>query len=148
VKVDCTAPEIVLHTEGEKSVSLGMWGFSRGASSTAEAALSRAVDEPPKGVPAEETNDPLQFYRAYGGVVFARCRVLLGNDAAAEDATQETFLRVHRHFQEQLRGPDSALAWLYRRRVVGPIPSRRATWVEVMPPPARSAFTSFVIPLG
>lgn len=52
------------------------------------------------------------LYRAYGPVIYARCRRLLGDAAAAEDATQETFMRVHRH----LAKADSreALAWIYR----------------------------------
>ncbi|HZS37267.1 MAG TPA: sigma-70 family RNA polymerase sigma factor [Polyangia bacterium] len=54
-----------------------------------------------------------QLYRQYGGVIYARCRWLLGDDAAAEDATQETFLRVLRHLD---RAPDAneAIAWIYR----------------------------------
>jgi RNA polymerase sigma-70 factor (ECF subfamily) len=38
---------------------------------------------------------------------------MLDTDQAAEDATQETFVRVHRHIE---RAPDSreALAWIYR----------------------------------
>jgi len=37
------------------------------------------------------------LYRAYGPAIYARCRLLLADAAAAEDATQETFLRVYRH---------------------------------------------------
>ncbi len=53
------------------------------------------------------------LYRAYGPVIHARCRRLLSDDAAAEDATQETFMRVYRHLD---RAPDpiDALAWIYR----------------------------------
>lgn len=53
-----------------------------------------------------------ELYRAYGPVIYARCRRLLGDGAAAEDATQETFMRVHRH----LAKADSreAIAWIYR----------------------------------
>src|SRR5262249_2483041 len=53
------------------------------------------------------------LYRAYGPTIYARCRRLLGDDAAAEDATQETFMRVQRHLE---KAPDSreALAWIYR----------------------------------
>jgi len=59
------------------------------------------------------TEDRLtELYRSYGPVIYARCRRLLGDGAAAEDATQETFMRVHRH----LAKADSreALAWIYR----------------------------------
>jgi RNA polymerase sigma-70 factor (ECF subfamily) len=55
----------------------------------------------------------VELYRAYGGAVYARCRRLLGDAQAAEDAAQETFLRVHRHLA---RAPDArqALRWIYR----------------------------------
>ena len=52
------------------------------------------------------------LYRAYGPVIYARCRRLLGEGSAAEDATQETFMRVHRHL-DKAEGRD-ALAWIYR----------------------------------
>jgi RNA polymerase sigma-70 factor (ECF subfamily) len=53
------------------------------------------------------------LYRTYGGIVYARCRRILGDAQAAEDAAQETFLRLHRHFD---RMPDSVemLRWIYR----------------------------------
>lgn len=59
------------------------------------------------------TEDRLtELYRSYGPAIYARCRRLLGDGASAEDATQETFMRVHRH----LAKADSreALAWIYR----------------------------------
>src|SRR5262245_12099271 len=54
-----------------------------------------------------------ELYRSYGGIIYARCRKLLGDDSAAEDAAQETFIRVFRHLD---RAPDerAALAWIYR----------------------------------
>jgi RNA polymerase sigma-70 factor (ECF subfamily) len=53
------------------------------------------------------------LYRRYGPFIYARCARLLADRAAAEDATQETFMRVHRHLH---KAPDSgeALAWIYR----------------------------------
>jgi RNA polymerase sigma-70 factor (ECF subfamily) len=53
------------------------------------------------------------LYRAYGPTLYARCRRILGDDAAAADATQETFLRLYKHLE---RAPDTqhALAWIYR----------------------------------
>lgn len=53
------------------------------------------------------------LYRRYGPFIYARCVRMLGDRAAAEDATQETFIRVHRHLH---RAPDDreALAWIYR----------------------------------
>jgi RNA polymerase sigma-70 factor (ECF subfamily) len=54
-----------------------------------------------------------ELYRLYGPVIFVRCRRMLRDDAAAEDATQETFVRVYRHLD---RAPDAdeALSWIYR----------------------------------
>ena len=52
-----------------------------------------------------------ELYRTYGPVIYARCCRLLGDRAAAEDATQETFMRVQRHLD---KAPDEALAWIYR----------------------------------
>jgi RNA polymerase sigma factor (sigma-70 family) len=53
------------------------------------------------------------LYRSYGAVIYARCRAILADEAAAEDATQETFVRVYRHLA---RAPDdqTALYWIYR----------------------------------
>jgi len=52
------------------------------------------------------------FFRRYGPIIYHRCRTLLGDPAAAQDATQETFLRVHRHLD---RIPtEQALAYIYR----------------------------------
>src|SRR5688572_27068584 len=59
------------------------------------------------------TDDRLTgLYRAYGPLIYARCRRLLGDAAAAEDATQETFMRVHRHLDKA--DAQTALAWIYR----------------------------------
>jgi RNA polymerase sigma-70 factor (ECF subfamily) len=54
-----------------------------------------------------------QLYRRYGPTIYARCRRILQDEAAAEDATQETFLRVLRHLA---RTPDDreVLTWIYR----------------------------------
>ena len=60
------------------------------------------------------TGDRLtSLYRRYGPVIYARCVRLLGDPVVAEDATQETFLRVLRHLDKT---PDAAhaLAWIYR----------------------------------
>lgn len=53
------------------------------------------------------------LYREYGPVIYWRCLRLLGEEAAAEDATQETFVRVHRHLAKTPDG-DEALAWIWR----------------------------------
>jgi RNA polymerase sigma-70 factor (ECF subfamily) len=60
------------------------------------------------------TEDRLtELYRTYGPVIFNRCLRLLGDRAAAEDATQETFVRVHRHLDKAPEARE-ALAWVYR----------------------------------
>jgi RNA polymerase sigma-70 factor (ECF subfamily) len=60
------------------------------------------------------TEDRLtELYRRYGPFIYTRCVRLLGDRAAAEDATQETFMRVHRHLHKA-PGPGEALAWVYR----------------------------------
>jgi RNA polymerase sigma-70 factor (ECF subfamily) len=53
------------------------------------------------------------FYGRHRAAVHARCRRLLRSDAAAEDATQETFVRVLRH-AHHLPPDAEALPWLYR----------------------------------
>jgi RNA polymerase sigma-70 factor (ECF subfamily) len=59
------------------------------------------------------TDDRLtELYRAYGPVIYSRCRRMLGDHAAAEDATQETFMRVYRHIDKA--DPRQALGWIYR----------------------------------
>ncbi len=54
-----------------------------------------------------------ELYRTYGPVIYARCVRLLGEPVAAEDATQETFLRVHRHLATAPSASE-ALLWIYR----------------------------------
>jgi len=53
------------------------------------------------------------LYRLYGPVIYARCRLLLRDESEAQDATQETFLRVQRHL-DRVPNADQALHWIYR----------------------------------
>jgi len=53
------------------------------------------------------------LYRKYGPPIYAHCRRLLANDAAAEDATQEVFFRVAKHL-DQAPTSIEALMWIYR----------------------------------
>ena len=53
------------------------------------------------------------LYRTYGPLIHARCRRILGDGPAAEDATQETFVRVHRHLASA-PSVDEAVPWVYR----------------------------------
>jgi RNA polymerase sigma-70 factor (ECF subfamily) len=58
-------------------------------------------------------DDLTALYRTYGPAIYARCRRLLGDDADAEDATQETFVRVHKHLARLPPGRE-ALFWIHR----------------------------------
>ncbi len=53
------------------------------------------------------------LYRNYGDLVLGRCRTLLRNEADAQDAAQEVFLKVHR-YRESFRGESSPSTFLYR----------------------------------
>lgn len=66
---------------------------------------------PPGGV--DTSGRVSSLYRKYGPAIYSRCRRLLKDDALAEDATQEVFVRVLRHIES---APDdaAALAWIYR----------------------------------
>lgn len=60
------------------------------------------------------TNDALAaLYRKYGFLLQRRCRTLLGDEAAAEDALQDAFVKFMRHGSE-LRAAENRLAWMYR----------------------------------
>ena len=65
----------------------------------------------PRGDVTAETVASL--YRKYGPIIYARCLQLLRDDAEAEDATQETFVRVHRHVH-RVADEQDALRWIYR----------------------------------
>lgn len=57
--------------------------------------------------------DVSALYRRYGDLVLSRCRTLLRNEADAQDALQEVFLKIHR-YRESFRGEASPATWLYR----------------------------------
>lgn len=54
------------------------------------------------------------LYRSHRAAVFARCRRILGDGDAAEDAAQETFLRLQRRLPRVPAATDQALRWMYR----------------------------------
>ena len=62
---------------------------------------------------AQDDSRAAELYRKYGAIIFARCRRMLRDSTAAEDATQEVFLRALKHLAS---APDekAALPWLYR----------------------------------
>ena len=53
------------------------------------------------------------LYRKFGPAIYSRCRRMLLDEGAAEDAAQETFLRVARHL-DSAPTTDDALYWIYR----------------------------------
>ena len=53
------------------------------------------------------------LYQTYGPAIYARCLRLLRDAAAAEDATQETFLKVHGAL-DKAPNDDQAFYWIYR----------------------------------
>jgi RNA polymerase sigma-70 factor (ECF subfamily) len=54
-----------------------------------------------------------QLYRRCGPVIYRRCLKILGDRAAAEDATQEVFCKLMRHI-DGLEEGDGYLPWIYR----------------------------------
>jgi RNA polymerase sigma-70 factor, ECF subfamily len=54
-----------------------------------------------------------ELYSLYGPVVYRRCLRLLGNKAAASDATQEVFVRLLRD-AAKLEDRETVLPWMYR----------------------------------
>jgi len=67
------------------------------------------VQNPPSGLipPADFTT----FMRAYEDMVFSTAARLTGNEAQAEDISQEVFLKAHAHF-DNLRTSPTAGGWL------------------------------------
>lgn len=60
-----------------------------------------------------ETLDITALYRRYGDLVLGRCRTLLRNDADAQDAVQEVFLKLHR-YRDSFRGDSSPSTWIFK----------------------------------
>jgi RNA polymerase sigma-70 factor, ECF subfamily len=54
-----------------------------------------------------------RLYRSHGHVVLRRARLLLGNEADAQEALQEVFASLLRE-PHKLRSAASAIPWLYR----------------------------------
>ena len=62
---------------------------------------------------AGEPLDIAALYRRYGSMVQGRCRALLGNDADAQETTQEVFLKLHR-YRDRFRGEASPSTYLFK----------------------------------
>ena len=53
------------------------------------------------------------LYERTGALVFNRCRIILRDDAEAEDAMQEVFLRIIK-YKNHINENEITLAWLFR----------------------------------
>ena len=82
---------------------------------SASTRLAEVAEAPSQRLQArtEVRVDIPSLYRRYGDLVLGRCRTLLRNEADAQDAMQEVFLKVHRYAGE-FRGESSPSTWLYR----------------------------------
>jgi RNA polymerase sigma-70 factor (ECF subfamily) len=63
--------------------------------------------------PGADPLDITALYRRYGDLVLGRCRTLLRNEADAQDAVQEVFLKLHR-YRDSFRGESSPSTFLFR----------------------------------
>ena len=71
-------------------------------------------DEPPVQTPPSRLIPPADFttfMHAYQDMVFSTAARLTGNEAQAEDISQEVFIKAHEHF-DQLRTSSTAGGWL------------------------------------
>ncbi|PZR13513.1 MAG: sigma-70 family RNA polymerase sigma factor [Archangium gephyra] len=57
--------------------------------------------------------DVSKLYAKFGPAIYARCNRLLRNQAAAEDATQDVFMKVLKHI-DSAPGEDAVLPWIHR----------------------------------
>lgn len=93
------------------------------------------------------TLDITALYRRYGDMVLGRCRTLLGNDADAQEAMQEVFLRVHR-YKDSFRGEASPTTYLYRAATnvcLNRIRSKKRRPEDMMPEPPSGVTTDCVL---
>jgi len=66
------------------------------------------------GVAVERPSmDIAQLYRRYGPMVLQRCRMLLGDDAEAQDACQDVFLKLHR-YRDGFRGEAQPTTYMFK----------------------------------
>ena len=62
---------------------------------------------------SDRTHELAHLYRRYAGLVLRRCELILRNRAAAQDALQETYLRLLKSGLDP-RSLEQPLGWLYR----------------------------------
>jgi RNA polymerase sigma-70 factor (ECF subfamily) len=63
--------------------------------------------------PGADPLDITALYCRYGDLVLGRCRTLLRNEADAQDAVQEVFLKLHR-YRDSFRGESSPSTFLFK----------------------------------
>ena len=63
-----------------------------------------------RGLPQEVVS---QAYAQFGPLVLLRCKRILRDESSAEDAAQDTFMRLWR-YGKSFREATSKVAWLYR----------------------------------
>ena len=67
----------------------------------------------PKSIPSRSAINFEHAYRMYNRRVYAKCLNMVGNEAEAEDLTQDVFLQVFRKM-DSFRGEAAFTTWLYR----------------------------------
>ena len=83
--------------------------------------------------------DVADLYRRYGDMVLGRCRSLLGNEADAQETTQEIFLKLYR-YRSGFRGEASPTTYLFKVTTTTCLNQirtrkrRREELVETLPP--------------
>jgi RNA polymerase sigma-70 factor (ECF subfamily) len=75
--------------------------------------VARFAEEMTTPAPVPVPAEIAALYAQFGPTIYARCRQILRDAAAAEDATQEVFFRIHKNLAV-LAGQRQALGWLYR----------------------------------
>ena len=66
-----------------------------------------------KSIPSRSAINFEHVYRMYKRRIYAKCLHMVGDDAEAEELTQDVFLRVFRKM-DSFRGESSFSTWLYR----------------------------------
>jgi RNA polymerase sigma-70 factor (ECF subfamily) len=108
-----TAPE-----RGARALALAVAPEGAAAGATVRAAVAPTPARALRGERSEsahvaEALDITSLYRRYGDIVIGRCRTLLRNEADAQDACQEVFLKLHR-YRDDFRGDSSPSTWIFR----------------------------------
>jgi len=113
---------------------------------------SRPIGRGAGGVVHPAELDIASLYRRYGAMVRGRCRLLLGDDAEAQDACQDIFLKLHR-YRDGFRGEAQPTTYLYKVTTTTCLnrlrsrKRRREDPIEELPEPRRDPAGSSASPL-